>query len=75
VAKDEVVNILLSGEDLQKLQRAVARIDMGESSREFAFAESDSRKKRSFHTVPNASSAFAELDRLNWNELDWLSFN
>jgi hypothetical protein len=75
VAKDEVVNILLSSDDMQKLRRAVASVDSGETSREFAFAEKDARKKRSFYTVPTGTSAFAELDALNWNELDWLSFN
>ncbi len=75
VAKDEVVNILLSAEDLQKLRRAVATVDSGEGQRELVFAEIEGRKKRSFYSVPNASSAFALLDALNWNELDWLSFN
>jgi hypothetical protein len=75
VAKDEVVNILLSGEDLQKLRRAVATLDLGDTSREFAFGEPESRKKHSSFSAQSARSAFADLDEFNWKELDWLSFN
>lgn len=75
VAKDEVVNILLSAEDLQKLRRAVATVDLGDNASEFAFAEPEGRKKRPAYVGQRAWSVFSELDELNWNDLDWLSYN
>jgi hypothetical protein len=75
VAKDEVVNILLSTEDLQKLRRAVATIDPGEGPLEFAFDEPQGLKKRSTFSGQRAWSVFSELDELNWNDLDWLAYN
>ena len=75
VAKDEVVNILLSSEDLQKLRRAVATVDLGDSSREFTFATPERRKRPLSSPTQGTWSIFADLDELNWKELDWLSFN
>jgi hypothetical protein len=75
VAKDEVVNVILSAEDLRKLRRALGACDSTDCPAEFAFAESQGQKRVGFHSVPNARSAFAELDELNWKDLDWLSFN
>ena len=75
VARDEAVNILLSVQDVQKLRRALGTLDLGDSSREFVFAENESRQRTPTSGARNAWSAFAELDQLNWKELDWLSFN
>ena len=75
VARDEVVNILLSMEDLQKLRRAMGTLDLTGHSAELALTEPEKRKRPTFYSVPNHVSAFDELDHLNWNELDWLSFN
>ena len=75
VAKDEAVNILLSVQDVQKLRRALGTLDLGDSAREFGFADADARKRASFSQASSAWSAFADLDELNWKELDWLSFN
>jgi hypothetical protein len=75
VAKDEVVNILLSTEDLQKLRRAIATLDLGDSPLEFAFAETEARRKHSAYSAQKTWSVFSELDQLNWKDLDWLSFN
>jgi hypothetical protein len=75
VAKDEAVNILLSVQDLQKLRRALGTLDLGDSSREFGFAETEGRKRVPFSSARSAWTAFAELDQLNWKEMDWLSFN
>ena len=75
VAKDEVVNILLSSEDLQKLRRAVATVDPGVATAEFAFTEGEARRKRSAYPGQKSFTVFAELDELNWDDLDWLSYN
>jgi hypothetical protein len=75
VAKDEVVNILLSSEDLQKLRRAVSTVDPCVGSREFTFADAERRKRPLSSPAQGAWSVFADLDSLNWQELDWLSFN
>jgi hypothetical protein len=75
VARDEAVNILLSAQDVQKLRRALGTLDLGDCAREFAFAEPDSRKRPTFSQARSAWSAFADLAGMNWNEMDWLSFN
>jgi hypothetical protein len=75
VARDEAVNILLSAQDLQKLRRALGTVDLADSSREFGFAGSEARNGVPTSSARSAWSAFAELDALNWKELDWLSFN
>ncbi len=75
VARDEVVNILLSTEDLQKLRRALGTLDLENSDGELVFAETEKRKRPTFYSVPNHATAFDDLDQLNWTELDWLSFN
>ena len=75
VAKDEVVNILLSTEDLQKLRRAIASVDLGDSGRDFAFAEPERRKRHLSSPAQESWSVFAELDELDWKDVDWLSYN
>ena len=69
VARDEAVNILLSVQDVQKLRRALGTLDLGDSSREFAFAESENRH------MPSSGREMwfiCQPNRLNWKELDWL---
>jgi hypothetical protein len=82
VSKDDVVNLLLSPTDLQKLRQEIAKPDVKDVRTEAHVCRPEpvghfilNRKESAVASQPDERTAAPEPYVFQWSTLDWLSFN